>query len=109
MDDKGPQGQNEQSSLRSGLFTVADAVLGAAVMVLIGVWLGGFIDQKLGTSPWWSLGLSMLGGGLGLWRMVVKATQLDDKAGTASARQKGASTAHNGSSNSQENESDSKD
>ncbi len=65
------------SNFQRAMFVVSDAVLGAAVLVMLGVWGGGFLDDKLHTSPWCSLGLSVLGGGLGLWRMVKKATSLD--------------------------------
>ncbi len=61
------------------MFVVSDAVLGAAVLVMLGVWGGGFLDDKLHSAPWCSLSLSILGGGLGLWRMVKKATSLDTK------------------------------
>lgn len=76
MKDKA-KAKDDGSNLRTALVTVGDAVLGAAVMVLIGVWAGGFLDQKLNTGPWLSLTLSIVGGGLGLWRMVKKAMQLD--------------------------------
>ncbi len=56
---------------------VMDGVLGAAALVLVGVFAGNWLDEKLHTAPWWSLGLSMLGGGLGLWRLCVKAMALD--------------------------------
>ncbi|MBX9948164.1 MAG: AtpZ/AtpI family protein [Candidatus Obscuribacterales bacterium] len=65
------------SGFQRAMFVVSDAVLGAAVLILLGMWAGGFVDDKLHTGPWGSLGLSLLGGGLGLWRMVKKATSLD--------------------------------
>lgn len=63
--------------MRNALITVSDAVLGAAVLVFLGVLLGGWLDQKMNTAPWLSLTLSIVFGGLGLWRMVKKAMELD--------------------------------
>ncbi|MBA3993553.1 MAG: hypothetical protein C0469_08505 [Cyanobacteria bacterium DS2.3.42] len=65
------------SGFQRAMFVVSDAVLGAAVLIMVGMWAGGFADDKLHTAPWGSLGLSVLGGGLGLWRMVKKASSLD--------------------------------
>lgn len=72
----------DMRDLKRSMLIVGDAVLGAAVLVLLGVWGGGFLDQKLNTAPWCSIGLSMLGAGLGLARMVMKAMELDKKAPT---------------------------
>lgn len=57
---------------------VVDGVMGAAILVVIGVFAGNWLDAKLHTAPWLSVGLSMAGGGLGLWRLCVKALALDD-------------------------------
>lgn len=65
------------SGFQRAMFVVSDAVLGAAVLIMLGMWAGGFADDKLHTAPWGSLGLSVLGGALGLWRMVKKASALD--------------------------------
>ncbi|MCC6976839.1 MAG: AtpZ/AtpI family protein [Candidatus Melainabacteria bacterium] len=65
------------STFQRGMFVAGDAVIGAAVLVMLGVWGGGYLDEKLHTAPWGSLGLSILGGVLGLWRMIKKATALD--------------------------------
>lgn len=58
---------------------VADSVIGAAVLVFLGVLGGNFVDDKFHTAPWGSIGLSLLGGTLGLWRMVKKAMAIDTK------------------------------
>ncbi len=68
------------------MFVVSDAVLGAGVLIMLGMWCGGFADDKLHTAPWGSLGLSILGGGLGLWRMVKKASSLDTPGTPAGAK-----------------------
>ncbi len=81
--DKAPSGP---SGFQRAMFVVSDAVLGAAVLVLLGMWAGGFADDKLHTAPWGSIGLSILGGGLGLWRMVKKATALDTPGTPAGAK-----------------------
>jgi len=69
--------QSDMSGFQRNMFVVSDLVLGAAVLIMLGVWGGGFLDEKLHTAPWGSLGLSILGGGLGLWRMIKKASSLD--------------------------------
>lgn len=68
---------SEPKSFQRAMFVVSDAVLGSAVLIVLGVWAGNFADDKLHTAPWGSICLSILGGGLGLWRMVKKATALD--------------------------------
>lgn len=75
------KGLNKQlagmSTFQRGMFVAGDAMLGAAVLVVLGVWAGNFLDEKLHSAPWCSLGLSILGGVLGIWRMIKKATSLD--------------------------------
>lgn len=71
--------------------SVADGVLGAAILVVVGVFAGNWLDERLHTAPWMSVGLAMLGGGLGLWRLCIKALALDTsgsgkKAGTLTGR-----------------------
>lgn len=69
--------QNDESDWRRALLIVSDGVLGAAVMLAVGVYAGSWLDTKFHTSPWLSVGLSILGGALGLARMVMKAKALD--------------------------------
>ena len=64
-------------TMRRALFTVSDAVLGAAVLLTLGVYGGGWLDEKFHCAPTLSIGLALLGGGLGLARMVIKANSLD--------------------------------
>jgi F0F1-type ATP synthase assembly protein I len=84
-------GDNSQISLRSehmpdpddgqmknALLTVGDSILGAAVLIMLGTWGGSFLDQKFQTTPWLSITLAMLGAGLGLARLVIKAIKLND-------------------------------
>ncbi len=74
-----PDEDDDGLAMRRALFTVSDAVLGAAVLLVIGVYGGDWLDKQLHTTPWLSVGLSILGGGLGLARMVIKANSLDTK------------------------------
>jgi F0F1-type ATP synthase assembly protein I len=67
----------EDGNLKGALMTVADGVLGAAVLVVVGMWLGGWLDQKLNTAPWLSIGLSLTGAGVGLARLVIKAINIE--------------------------------
>jgi len=68
-------GENPKD-LKRALFAVSDGVLGAGVLVFLGVWGGNWLDAKLGTAPWLSLGLSVLGAGVGLWRLIAKVTAI---------------------------------
>lgn len=61
---------------KRAMMTVTDGVLGAAVLLAGGVYGGNWLDQQLHTAPWLSMGLALLGGGLGLARMVIKAQQI---------------------------------
>ena len=74
----------DPDDLRRSLFAVSEAILAAAVLVMIGVWSGNWLDDKLKTGPWLSISLSLLGAGLGLWRMVAKAMAIDTGSGGSS-------------------------
>jgi F0F1-type ATP synthase assembly protein I len=62
---------------KNAMMVVGDGVLGAAVLVIIGVNAGNWLDDRFHTAPAWSFALSLLGGGAGLWRLVAKANSLD--------------------------------
>jgi F0F1-type ATP synthase assembly protein I len=64
-------------NLKKAMLTVSDGVLGAAVLIVIGMWGGSFLDGKLHTSPWLSIALSIIGGMGGLARLVVKVIKLE--------------------------------
>lgn len=83
--------KSDEGDLKRALFTVSDAVLGAAVLLAIGVYGGAWLDQKLHTAPWLSVGLALLGGAVGLARMIIKA-QAIGKSDTGSASKKIAGT-----------------
>lgn len=75
---------DDGSNLRQALFMVSDAVLGAAVLLAIGIFAGSWIDKQLHTAPWFSTGLALLGGGFGLARMVMKANSLQSSSNIGS-------------------------
>lgn len=68
--------ENDSQELKQSLFAVSEAVLGAGILVAVGTWGGGWLDEKLHTGPWFSIGLSLLGAGLGLTRLVIKAQSI---------------------------------
>lgn len=67
----------EKSNLKQALFTVSDAILGAAILLVVGVYFGSWLDDKCKTAPLFSISLALIGGALGLARMVAKAAALD--------------------------------
>ncbi len=62
-----------QGEVMRGVAAASDAVIGAAVLTGLGAWGGLYLDEKLNASPWFAVSLGLLGGGLGLARMVKKA------------------------------------
>ena len=63
---------------KNAMLVVGDGVLGAAVLVIIGVYSGNWLDERFHSAPMCSFGLALLGGGAGLARLVAKANSLDD-------------------------------
>lgn len=74
MADEKPEKDN--TDLKQAMFQVSDGVLGAAVLIVIGVFGGNWLDAKFNTAPWMLITLSVLGGGLGLGRLVKKAMEI---------------------------------
>ena len=64
------------TSIGQTMIAVGDGILGAALLIVLGMYLGNFIDGKLMTTPWFAIVLSLTGGGLGLYRFVQKALSL---------------------------------
>lgn len=62
---------------QSAMMAVSDGVLGAGALIMLGVWGGNMLDDRFHTTPWISLTLSLVLGGLGLARLVSKANQID--------------------------------
>jgi F0F1-type ATP synthase assembly protein I len=63
----------DDTNLKQAMFQVSDGVIGAAVLIVIGIFAGQWLDNHFHTSPMCMIVLSMLGGGLGLARLVQKA------------------------------------
>jgi hypothetical protein len=66
----------DSSDMRDAVFSAGDAVIGAGVLIFIGVVAGNWLDSHFHTSPWGVVSLSLIGAGLGLWRMVRKAMHM---------------------------------
>lgn len=66
--------------IMAAMTTAGDAVLGMAILSGFGAWGGFWLDEKLHTTPLLAISLALIGLGLGLARMVVKAIKAD-KAG----------------------------
>jgi F0F1-type ATP synthase assembly protein I len=62
--------------LKKAVLQLSDGAIGAGVLVALGVVAGGWLDGKMHSGPWFTLGLSLVGGGLGLGRLVKKALDL---------------------------------
>ncbi len=62
--------------MKKAMLAVTDGVVGAGILLAGGVYGGSWLDHQFHCSPWFSIGLAMVGGGFGLARMVYKATQL---------------------------------
>ena len=68
-----PTERNNSSELKKALFQVSDGILGAAILICLGVWVGGVLDKQFHSAPWGSIVTSLLGGALGLIRLIRKA------------------------------------
>ena len=69
--------EKEPVSTKKAMIAVGDGVLGAGLLVALGAYFGHIIDQKIGSTPWLTIVLSISGAGLGLARLVQKAIKLD--------------------------------
>lgn len=67
---------NDNTNLKQAMFTVSDGVIGAAVLVAVGIFGGQWLDSHFHTAPMLTIVLSIIGGGLGLTRLVMKAMQI---------------------------------
>lgn len=66
----------DNTDLKQAMFQVSDGVIGAAVLIVIGLFAGQWLDKQFHTGPLWMVVLSLIGGGLGLARLVKKAMQI---------------------------------
>jgi F0F1-type ATP synthase assembly protein I len=74
-----PPGSDNKSEVIGALASAGEFVLAMAVLAGLGVWGGTKLDEWLHTSPWFTISLSLLGVGLGLARMVLKAMATEKK------------------------------
>ena len=58
-----PNNKNQRGELIRGLMFVSQIGITIAACILIGVFLGKFLDSYFGTSPWLLLIFSLLGAG----------------------------------------------
>lgn len=66
----------DDTDLKQAMFQVSDGVIGAAILIVIGILGGRWLDAHFQTGAVWTIGLSMTGGALGLIRLVIKAMQI---------------------------------
>ncbi len=69
--------KEESISTNKAMLTVADGVIGAGILLVMGIWLGHYLDQKFASTPWLTIILCFVGGGTGLARLVIKAINLN--------------------------------
>ncbi len=69
----------KSSDVTGALASAGEFVLAMAVLAGLGVWAGGKLDEQFHCSPFLTITLSLLGVGLGLARMVVKALKPEKK------------------------------
>ena len=74
-----PQGSDNKNQVAGALASAGESVLAIAVLAGLGVWGGTKLDEVIHSSPWFTIGLSLLGVGLGLTRMVIKAMATEKK------------------------------
>jgi F0F1-type ATP synthase assembly protein I len=67
---------SDNTNLKQAMFTVSDGVIGAAVLVAAGIFGGQWLDNHFHTAPMYTIVLSIIGGGLGLGRLVMKAMKI---------------------------------
>jgi F0F1-type ATP synthase assembly protein I len=70
------KGSGDDANLKSAMFAVSDGVIGAAILVFLGVLLGNWLDTQFHSAPLWVIVCSLTGGGLGLARLVQKAINI---------------------------------
>jgi F0F1-type ATP synthase assembly protein I len=69
--------KDKDRPINMAVLALGDGVLSAAVLIVLGVYGGQFLDHKFHTTPWFSASLPLLGCVLGLARLVIKAVNLD--------------------------------
>lgn len=74
----------DATDMKQAMMMMGDCVLGAAVLIVVGVFAGSWLDSRLHSAPLWTVALSLLGAGLGLARLVIKALKLEHTGGSRS-------------------------
>lgn len=78
-------GGDDKTNLKNALITVSDGVIGAGILVFVGVLLGNWADDKLHSAPLCVIIFALVGGGLGLARLVMKAVKIGETADKTSS------------------------
>jgi F0F1-type ATP synthase assembly protein I len=76
---KKPPNPDKTNTVAGALASSGESVLATAALVGLGVWGGAKLDEWLHCAPWLTIGLALLGVGLGLARMVMKAMDTEKK------------------------------
>ncbi|HEY9756241.1 MAG TPA: hypothetical protein V6C97_13830 [Oculatellaceae cyanobacterium] len=70
---------DNKNEIAGALASAGESVLAIAVLAGLGVWGGSKLDDMMHCEPLLSIGLALLGVGLGLARMVIKAKEAEKK------------------------------
>ena len=71
--------QDDNKEMMRQLAGAGESVLAVAFLAGFGAWGGCALDQHFHSTPWFAIGLSMLGLCLGMARMVMKVLQSEKK------------------------------
>src|SRR5579862_8939067 len=79
---------DDSAYLKKSILQLSDGAISCGVLVALGVVGGSWVDGKLHSAPWFTLGLCLIGGGLGLARLIHKALDIvhDQSAAPGGAR-----------------------
>ena len=69
----------QSKSTLSGISSVGKIALGLLLPILVGFFLGSYLDGKLGSSPWLTLLLLLLGISMGFWWLYKSAKDREDE------------------------------
>lgn len=68
--------KSKDDDVQKALLTAADSVVGSAIFIILGIIGGNYLDQLWHTTPLLAIILALVGGALGLIRLVIKANKL---------------------------------
>jgi F0F1-type ATP synthase assembly protein I len=72
-------GSDNKNEIAGALASAGESVLAIGVLAGLGVWGGTKLDEMFHCAPLLTIGLALLGVGLGLTRMVIKAREAEKK------------------------------